>query len=34
MRLAQLFLPVRLTDPMSGFFMLPRPLFENAGGRA
>jgi dolichol-phosphate mannosyltransferase len=27
-RLAQLFLPVRLTDPMSGFFMLPRPLFE------
>jgi dolichol-phosphate mannosyltransferase len=28
-RLAQAFLPVRLTDPMSGFFMLPRPLFEN-----
>ena len=28
-RLAQFFLPVRLTDPMSGFFMLPRPLFEN-----
>ncbi len=27
-RLAQLFLPVRLTDPMSGFFALPRPLFE------
>jgi dolichol-phosphate mannosyltransferase len=27
-RLAQMFLPVRLTDPMSGFFMLPRPLFE------
>src|SRR5690242_7778621 len=27
-RLAQLFLPVSLTDPMSGFFMLPRPLFE------
>ena len=27
-RLAQHFLPVRLTDPMSGFFMLPRPLFE------
>jgi dolichol-phosphate mannosyltransferase len=26
--LAQMFLPVRLTDPMSGFFMLPRPLFE------
>ena len=28
-RLSQLFLPVRLTDPMSGFFMLPRPLFED-----
>ena len=28
-RLAQAFLPVRLTDPMSGFFMLPRPLFED-----
>ena len=27
-RLAQWFLPVRLTDPMSGFFMLPRPVFE------
>jgi dolichol-phosphate mannosyltransferase len=27
-RLAQYFLPVRLADPMSGFFMLPRPLFE------
>jgi dolichol-phosphate mannosyltransferase len=27
-RLAQAFLPVRLSDPMSGFFMLPRPLFE------
>jgi dolichol-phosphate mannosyltransferase len=27
-KLAQLFLPVQLTDPMSGFFMLPRPLFE------
>jgi dolichol-phosphate mannosyltransferase len=27
--LAQAFLPVRLSDPMSGFFMLPRPLFEN-----
>ncbi|WP_428492228.1 glycosyltransferase [Rhodopila sp.] len=26
--LAQAFLPVRLTDPMSGFFMLPRALFE------
>jgi dolichol-phosphate mannosyltransferase len=28
-RLAQAFMPVRLTDPMSGFFMLPRPLFED-----
>jgi dolichol-phosphate mannosyltransferase len=27
--LAQLFLPSKLTDPMSGFFMLPRPLFED-----
>ncbi len=27
-RLAQWFLPTPLTDPMSGFFMLPRPLFE------
>ena len=27
-RLAQLFLPVRLTDPMSGFFAMPRALFE------
>jgi dolichol-phosphate mannosyltransferase len=27
-RIAQFFLPVRLTDPMSGFFMLPRALFE------
>jgi dolichol-phosphate mannosyltransferase len=27
-RLAQAFLPVRLTDPMSGYFMLPRTLFE------
>ncbi len=26
------FLPVRLTDPMSGFFMLPRPLFEQLAG--
>ena len=26
--LAQRFLPVRLSDPMSGFFMMPRPLFE------
>ena len=28
-KLAQVFLPVRLNDPMSGFFMLPRPLFED-----
>ncbi len=28
-KLAQAFLPVRLNDPMSGFFMLPRPLFED-----
>jgi dolichol-phosphate mannosyltransferase len=27
-RLAQMFLPNPLSDPMSGFFMLPRPLFE------
>ncbi|MDR3535909.1 MAG: glycosyltransferase family 2 protein [Acetobacteraceae bacterium] len=27
-RLAQYFLPVKLTDPMSGYFMLRRPLFE------
>lgn len=27
-RLAQFFLPIKLSDPMSGFFMLPRPLFE------
>ena len=27
-RLAQAFLPVRLTDPMSGFFMLSREKFE------
>lgn len=26
--LAQMFLPVKLSDPMSGFFMLPRTLFE------
>ncbi len=26
--LAQFFLPVRLSDPLSGYFMLPRPLFE------
>jgi dolichol-phosphate mannosyltransferase len=28
-RMAQAMLPVRLSDPMSGFFMLPRPLFED-----
>jgi len=27
-KLSQMFLPVKLTDPMSGFFMLPRALFE------
>src|SRR5580658_4846902 len=27
--LAQMFLPSKLTDPMSGFFMLPRLLFED-----
>ncbi len=27
-RLAQRMLPIPLSDPMSGFFMLPRPLFE------
>jgi dolichol-phosphate mannosyltransferase len=27
-KLAQAFLPVRLSDPMSGFFMLPRETFE------
>jgi dolichol-phosphate mannosyltransferase len=32
-RLARLFLPVRLTDPMSGFFMLPRGLFEELARR-
>ena len=31
--LAQRLLPVRLTDPMSGFFMLPRPLFETLAPR-
>ncbi len=29
-RLAQAFLPVRLSDPMSGFFMLRRDVFERA----
>lgn len=32
-RLAQAFLPVSLSDPMSGFFMLPRPLFEQVAPR-
>ncbi|MGE0416970.1 MAG: glycosyltransferase [Acetobacteraceae bacterium] len=27
--LAQKFLPVPLSDPMSGFFMMPRPMFED-----
>ena len=30
---AQRILPVTLTDPMSGFFMLPRPLFEELAPR-
>ncbi|MBV9734662.1 MAG: glycosyltransferase family 2 protein [Acidisphaera sp.] len=32
-RLAQAMLPVRLTDPMSGFFMLERRLFERLAPR-
>ena len=32
-RLAQYFLPVKLTDPMSGFFMLPRARFEEIAPR-
>ncbi|MFC0384714.1 glycosyltransferase family 2 protein [Muricoccus vinaceus] len=32
-RAAQAILPVPLTDPMSGFFMLPRPLFEEIAPR-
>ncbi len=32
-RLAQLFMPVRLGDPMSGYFMLPRALFEELAPR-
>ncbi|MDE2004966.1 MAG: glycosyltransferase [Rhodospirillales bacterium] len=32
-RLAQYSLPEKLTDPMSGFFMLPRPLFEHLAPR-
>jgi dolichol-phosphate mannosyltransferase len=31
--LAQRFLPVKLSDPMSGFFMLPRGLFEQLAPR-
>ena len=31
--LAQRLLPVQLTDPMSGFFMLPRALFERLAPR-
>ena len=31
-RLAQYFLPIRLSDPMSGFFMLPRSIFERLAG--
>ena len=30
--LAQRVLPVKLTDPMSGFFMLPRTLFDDLAG--
>jgi len=30
---AQLMLRARLTDPMSGYFMLPRPLFEQVAPR-
>lgn len=32
-RMAQMFLPVRLNDPMSGYFALPRPLFEELAPR-
>ena len=32
-RMAQFFLPVRLNDPMSGYFALPRPLFEELAPR-
>jgi dolichol-phosphate mannosyltransferase len=31
-RLAQYFLPIRLSDPMSGFFRLPRSIFECLAG--
>jgi dolichol-phosphate mannosyltransferase len=32
-RVARLALPVSLSDPMSGFFLLPRPLFEQLAPR-
>jgi dolichol-phosphate mannosyltransferase len=32
-RLARRFLPTPLSDPMSGFFLLPRPLFERIAPR-
>jgi dolichol-phosphate mannosyltransferase len=32
-KLAQFALPQKLSDPMSGFFMLPRPLFERLAPR-
>jgi dolichol-phosphate mannosyltransferase len=32
-RVAQMMLRARLTDPMSGYFMLPRPLFERIAPR-
>jgi len=32
-RVAQYFLPVKLSDPMSGFFMLPRARFEEIAPR-
>jgi dolichol-phosphate mannosyltransferase len=32
-RVAQWFLPVKLADPMSGFFMLPRQLFNDLAPR-
>jgi len=32
-RMAQMFLPVRLNDPMSGYFALSRPLFEELAPR-
>ncbi len=32
-RLAEQALPVRLHDPMSGFFLMPRPLFERLAPR-